>query len=110
MKSRLQPVPLAFWRSISGREPVRDWLRAMDKSNRHAVGNDLRKLQFGWPIGMPLVRKLADRLWEVRSSLPGRREARLLFTANEGRIVVLSGFIKKSQKTRRRKSSWPAEG
>ena len=56
-------------------------------------------LQFGWPIGMPLVRKLVDRVWELRSSLPSRREARLLFTANEEQIVILSGFIKKSQKT-----------
>ena len=56
-------------------------------------------LQFGWPIGMPLVRKIVDYVWEMRSSLPSRREARLLFTANEGQIVVLNGFIKKSQKT-----------
>ena len=56
-------------------------------------------LQFGWPIGMPLVRKLADHIWEMRSSLPSRREARLLFTASGEQIVVLSGFIKKSQKT-----------
>lgn len=48
---------------------------------------------------MPLVCKLADRVWEVRSTLPSRREARLLFTADANRIVVLSGFIKKSQKT-----------
>ena len=59
----------------------------------------MRMLQFGWPIGRPLVRKLVDRLWELRSSLPSRREARLLFTANEERIVILNGFIKKSQKT-----------
>jgi phage-related protein len=56
-------------------------------------------LQFGWPIGMPLVRKLADHIWEMRSSLASRREARLLFTANEEQIVIVSGFIKKSQKT-----------
>jgi phage-related protein len=56
-------------------------------------------LQFGWPIGMPLVRKLVDRIWELRSSLPSRREARVLFTANEHQIVILSAFIKKAQKT-----------
>jgi phage-related protein len=56
-------------------------------------------LQFGWPIGMPLVRKLADHIWEMRSSLASRREARLLFTANGEQIVVLGGFIKKSQNT-----------
>jgi phage-related protein len=97
--ARLQPIPVAFWRSAAGREPVREWLRALNKSERNVIGDDLRMLQFGWPIGMPLVRKLADHIWEMRSSLPGRREARLLFTANGEQIIVLSGFIKKSQKT-----------
>lgn len=56
-------------------------------------------LQFGWPIGMPLVRKLADHVWELRSFLPGNREVRLLFTAGDSQIVILSSFIKKTQKT-----------
>jgi phage-related protein len=99
MIARWQPIPVAFWRSASGREPVREWLRALGKGDRTVIGDDLRMLQFGWPIGMPLVRKLVDRVWELRSSLPSRREARLLFTANEEQIVILSGFIKKSQKT-----------
>ena len=99
MARRLQPVPLSFWRSATGREPLREWLRRLRKSDRAVIGGDLRTLQFGWPIGMPLVRKLADRIWELRSTLPGRGEARLLFTADAHRIVVLSGFIKKSQKT-----------
>jgi phage-related protein len=99
MVPSLQPIPLAFWKSSSGREPVREWLRALDKPDRTAIGNDLRRLQFGWPIGMPLVRKLADALWELRSTLPSRREARLLFTASVEQIVVLSGFIKKTNKT-----------
>jgi phage-related protein len=99
MIDRLSPIPVAFWRSAAGREPVREWLRALSKSDRAVIGDDLRMLQFGWPIGMPLVRKLAEHVWEVRSSLPSRREARLLFSASERQIVVLSGFIKKSQKT-----------
>jgi phage-related protein len=99
MITRLQPVPVAFWRTVSGREPVREWLRALDKSDRTVIGDDLRMLQFGWPIGMPLVRKLVDRIWELRSSLPSRREARVLFTANDHQIVILSAFIKKTQKT-----------
>jgi phage-related protein len=99
MADRLQPIPLNFWRSAAGREPVREWLREMAKADRETIGDDLRKLQFGWPIGMPLVRKLMTGIWEVRSSLPTRREARILFTANAEQIVVLSGFIKKTQKT-----------
>jgi phage-related protein len=92
-------MPVAFWRSAAGREPVREWLRSLDKADRGVIGDDLRMLQFGWPIGMPLVRKLADDIWELRSSLPSNREARLLFTANSSQIVILSGFIKKTQKT-----------
>jgi antitoxin HicB len=79
MTARLQPLPVAFWRSASGREPVREWLRALDKGDRTVIGDDLRRLQFGWPTGMPLVRKLVDHVWELRSSLPSRREARVLF-------------------------------
>jgi phage-related protein len=97
--SRLQPIPVAFWRSASGREPVQEWLRGLEKSDRAVIGDDLRMLQFGWPIGMPLVRKLVDHVWELRSSLPGNREVRLLFTASESQIVILSSFIKKTQKT-----------
>lgn len=99
MIARLEPIPVAFWRSASGHEPVREWLRDMDRRERAVIGDDLRMLQFGWPIGMPLVRKLVDHIWELRSSLPSNREARLLFTANEAQLVILSGFIKKSQKT-----------
>jgi phage-related protein len=99
MIDRLEAIPLAFWRSAAGREPVRDWLRQMSKGDRAVIGANLRTLQFGWPIGMPLVRKLADDIFEVRSSLPSRREARLLFTASADRIVVLHGFIKKARKT-----------
>lgn len=96
---RLEPIPVAFWRSTAGREPVREWLRSLDRADRGVIGDDLRMLQFGWPIGMPLVRKLVDRIWELRSSLPSNREARLLFTTSAAQIVILNGFIKKTQKT-----------
>lgn len=99
MIDRLKPIPLFFWRTPAGREVVRDWLREMPPEDRAVIGTDLRTLQFGWPIGMPLVRSLSGGLWELRSSLPSRREARLLFAANEDMLVVLHGFIKKTQKT-----------
>jgi phage-related protein len=60
---------------------------------------DLSTVQSGWPIGMPLCRPLGGGLWEVRCSLPSRRIARLLFFAEDGRIGVVHGFIKKTQKT-----------
>lgn len=62
------------------------------------IGEDIKTVQFGWPLGMPLVRKLDAELWEVRSRLAGRI-ARIFFTAGGGRMILLHGFIKKSQKT-----------
>ena len=91
---RLQVV---FYKSDSGNEPVRDWLKKLDKEDRRIVGGDIKTVQFGWPIGMPLVRKLEKDLWEVRIKLDGRI-ARILFTVHEGLMVLLHGFIKKSQK------------
>ena len=76
-----------------------EWLHGLPKEDRHAIGIDLMRVQVGWPIGMPLVRGLGDGLWEVRSTLPSRRIARLLLCFHEGVIVVLHGFIKKTQKT-----------
>jgi phage-related protein len=66
-------VPVRFYRSGTGREPVLEWLRDLDKEDRQTIGLDLMRVQFGWPIGMPLVRNLKDGMWEVRSTLPGHR-------------------------------------
>ena len=63
------------------------------------LGHDLKRVQYGWPVGMPLVKSLGGGLWEVRSSLPSDREARALFFVDQDGIVVLHGFIKKTQKT-----------
>ena len=71
-------MPVRFYRTEAGGAPVLDWLRDLDKNDRHAIGLDLMRVQFGWPIGMPLVRSLKDGLWEVRSDLRSERIARLL--------------------------------
>src|SRR5271170_2658066 len=92
-------VPVRFYRSSTGREPVLEWLRSLDRKDRHAIGLDLMRVQFGWPIGMPLVRSLKDGLWEVRSNLPSQRIARLILCFHQKTLVVLHGFIKKTQKT-----------
>jgi len=77
---------------------VRDWLRELSATDRKTIGEDIKTVQFGWPLGMPLVRKMDKDLWEVRIRLEGRI-ARVLFTVSTGRIVLLHGFIKKSQAT-----------
>lgn len=94
-------LDIVFFRTESGTEPVREWLRTLSKADKLAIGADLKTVQLGWPIGMPVVRKLAPDLWEVRSRLD-QRIARILFTVFERRMVLLHGLIKKSQKTPQR--------
>ncbi|MDQ2946617.1 MAG: type II toxin-antitoxin system RelE/ParE family toxin [Acidobacteriota bacterium] len=96
---RAPEVPVRFYRSDSGRQPVLEWLRGLDRDDRRAIGLDLMRVQFGWPIGMPLVRSLKDGLWELRSSLPSRRIARVILCFYDQTLIVLHGFIKKTQKT-----------
>ena len=91
---RLQVV---FYKSAAGNEPVREWLKKLDKEDRRVIGGDIKTVQLGWPLGMPLVRKLEKRLWEIRIQLDSRI-ARILFTVHTNIMVLLHGFIKKSQK------------
>jgi phage-related protein len=99
MPVRATPITVVFWRSETGREPVRDWLKSLPQEDRRVVGFDLRKLQIGWPVGMPLCRSLGGGLWEMRSSLPSNTISRVIFMFEDGVIVLLNGFIKKTQKT-----------
>jgi phage-related protein len=92
-------IPVVFYRTASGTEVVKEWLRKLDEEARSAIGQDLMRVQYRWPVGMPLCRPLGDKLWELRSSLPGNRIARMIFSVAGDRIVVLHGFIKKTQKT-----------
>jgi phage-related protein len=101
MRGDLKPIPLRFWRSETGREPVREWLNKLPRDEQKIVGRDMAKVQFGWPVGLPLCRPMGSGLWEVRSSLPSRREARVLFGFHEGILIALHAFIKKAQKTPR---------
>jgi phage-related protein len=98
-RTRLREIPAFFYRTASGAEPVLDWLRTLCVEDRRAIGTDLATVQFGWPIGMPLCRSLGGGLWEVRTTLPNRRIARLIFFVDEDRIGVVHGFVKKTQKT-----------
>ena len=94
-----QKIPLIFFRSGTGSEPVRDWLRGLSEKERHAVGKDLLRAQWRWPVGMPLCRPLGGRLWEIRTDLPTQRTARVLLCLCRGHLVALHGFIKKSRTT-----------
>lgn len=86
-----------FFRTGTGNEPVREWLRNLAPDVRKTIGEDIKSVQFGWPLGMPLVKKVEPDLWEVRSSIKNGI-VRILFTVVDGKMVLLHGFIKKSQK------------
>jgi len=88
-----------FFRTDAGNEPVLDWLRELPADDRRIIGEDLRTVQIGWPLGMPLCRSLGDGLYEVRSSITGNRITRLVFFQQSERLVIVEGFIKKSRVT-----------
>jgi phage-related protein len=92
-------IPVRFYKTSKGREPTREWLRSLNAEERRTVGTDLMRLQFGWPVGMPLVRSLQGGLWELRCTLPSQRIARILLCFHDDTLVLLHGFIKKTQKT-----------
>lgn len=92
-------LPAHFYRTDRGREPVREWLKDLAPADRKVVGEDIKDVEFSWPIGMPLVRPMGDGLWEVRSNLAHNRIARVLFCVVGDQMVLLHAFIKKTQKT-----------
>src|SRR5271170_1416937 len=93
-----RPLRVVFFRTATGNEPVREWLKALSKDDCKIIGSDILTVQYAWPVGKPLVDSLGDGVWEVRSRLDNRI-ARTLFTMVNQEIVLLHGFIKKSQKT-----------
>lgn len=63
IKQKLKRLPARFYRSDSGREPVREWLQSLDAVDRRIIGEDIKDVEFAWPIGMPLVRSLGGSTW-----------------------------------------------
>lgn len=91
-------LKVVFYRSESGSEPVREWLRELPREDKRKIGEDIKTAQLGWPLGMPLIRKIEKDLWEVRTRLESGI-ARVFFTVDGEYMILLHGFIKKSQKT-----------
>ncbi len=88
---------VVFFRTGSGTEPVRKWLKSLPTTHKKAIGEDIKTVQFGWPLGMPLVEKIEPYLWEVRSKVPDGI-ARVLFTVDGHTMILLHGFTKKTRK------------
>ena len=115
MAERVKKVrPAVFFAAATGREPVREWLRGLPEEDRKTIGGDIQALEFGEPLGLPLVGGFGVGLWEIRVRLASRRIARVFFTLQGSEMVLVHGFIKKSQKTpdkevrlaRQRKRDW----
>ncbi|MFM9899937.1 MAG: type II toxin-antitoxin system RelE/ParE family toxin [Polaromonas sp.] len=96
--SSARKIPAIFYRSASGLEPVREWLKALDKADRQVIGEDIAYVQYKWPIGKPRVDHLQGSVWEVRSNI-GNRIARVLFAVEKSEMILLHAFIKKTQRT-----------
>lgn len=88
-----------FYKTLKGKEPVREWLLTLDVEDRKIIGKDIQKVEFGWPIGMPYCKPLGHGLYEVRSDISNQRIARLIFFIKANEMILLHGFIKKTQKT-----------
>lgn len=95
----MKRVKAVFYESGSGNMPVREWLLGLDREDRRIIGEDIATVEFGYPIGMPVCRNLGNGLYEVRSSISDGRIARVIFLVKRGYMVLLHGFIKKTQKT-----------
>ena len=91
-------LDVRFFVTDSGSEPVREWLKDLPAIERKVIGEDIKTVQLGWPLGMPLVRNLGDGIWEVRIKLENRI-VRVLFALDKSTMVLLHGFIKKQQAT-----------
>ena len=89
---------VVFYRTDAGNEPVREWLKDLPRDDKRQIGEDIKTAQLGWPLGMPLIRKIDKDLWEVRTRLADGI-ARVFFTVDNEYMILLHGFIKKSQKT-----------
>lgn len=100
MAKRSQALEVYFYATDSGNEPVREWLKDLPKEDKKAIGFDIKTVQYGYPIGMPLTRVLqgTDGLEEIRCKL-SNGIARIIFYVEDDTMVLLHAFIKKTQKT-----------
>ena len=95
----MKKITSLFYESNSGNKPVREWLLSLSKDDRKIVGEDIKTMEYGWPIGMPTCKSLGKKLFEVRSHISDKRISRVIFVVMDEYMVLLHAFIKKTQKT-----------
>lgn len=99
-RKAMKRVPAVFYKTEAGNEPLRDWLRSLEPIDRRFIGEDIKTVEFGWPLGMPLCRPMGAGLHELRTQLGGNRIARIFFYIDaHNRMILLHGFVKKTAKT-----------
>jgi phage-related protein len=95
----MKKITSLFYETSNGNKPVREWLVSLSKEDRRIVGEDIKTLEYGWPIGMPTCKSLGQKLFEVRSTISDKRISRVIFVVIDEYMVLLHAFIKKTQKT-----------
>lgn len=95
----MKTIKVYFYKSEVGNEPVREWLKSLSKEDKTIIGQDIKTVEFGWPLGMPLIRKMDKDLWEVRSDISDKCIARVFFTIFQDKMILLHGIKKKSKNT-----------
>ena len=95
----MKKITSLFYESATGKKPVREWLLSLSKEDRKTIGEDIKTVEYGFPIGMPTCRKLGSKLYEVRSNISDKKIARVIFVVLSEYMVLLNGFVKKDQKT-----------
>jgi phage-related protein len=88
-----------FYKTESGNEPVREYLRSLSLIDKKIIGTDIMTVQFAWPIGMPLIKYLKNGLWEIRSNISDKKISRVIFFIENHQLILVDGFIKKTQTT-----------
>jgi len=99
MGSDQKKIPVYFYKTEIGNEPVREWLKKLNSEEKRLIGEDIKTVEYGWPIGMPTCKPIGHGIYEVRTELPSNKIARVLFCIYDDSMVLLHGFIKKTQKT-----------
>jgi len=95
----MKKITALFYENDNMKKPVQEWLYTLSKDDRKVIGEDIKTVEYGFPIGMPVCRKLERKLYEVRSNISDKRISRVIFTVVSEYMILLNGFIKKSQKT-----------
>lgn len=95
---RAEPLKAAFFKTEKGNQPCRDFIISLNQEDKKEVGAEIFEVQEGFPIGLPLVRKMNSDLWEIRVDLSDGI-CRIFFTIMNNTMILLHGFVKKSQKT-----------